>query len=150
MRSAFYPSRILEAFPSGDCSITVSAGEKGKLRFSMEGYLYFRTFPDERDLRLFSREQLGIFYETLQRCVIEDKYSECIVLLEILRSTELREKKQIRGYEEHLIRTLKKIAHKKYFKEYSDIMKKINSRGLMYCGKELEKLREIAGRRFEG
>lgn len=148
-RGAFYPDKIQKAFScSGGVLMYGDAGSF--VGIPMEGYTYFSAFPGQDVMSLFSEEELTVFYETLLGCAVENKYEECGVLLKLLDNAGGDVPGQRKKLEQRFVRALKKIAHKKYLVEYSNIIRGINGRKLYYFQEELDRIREIAEKRFTG
>jgi adenine-specific DNA-methyltransferase len=148
-RGAFYPDKIQKAF---SCSggLLLYGDEGSFVGIPMEGYAYFTAFPGHDEISLFSEEELSEFYETLLGCAVENKYEECGVLLKLLDNAGGDVPGERKKLEQRFVRAVKKIAHKKYIVEYSDIIQRADRGKLYYFREELDRIREIAEKRFAG
>ena len=95
-------------------------------------------------------EQLCSVYNDLASCVIENKFEECSVLLAILDNCRVERDNKIKSLERRFVRAYRKIAHKKYITKYQEITRRIDVRKLIFFQSEVDRIHEIAEKRFKG
>lgn len=149
LKSSFHPEKIKAAFDRrGDAVVFGENG--GGMTLPMQDFIFFDFPVSEFEVSSLPLATLTALYNALSSCVIGNKYEECLILLQVLRSPRMDNAAKIKQYEKKLINALKKIAHKKYAAEYRDVLQTINSRGLKFYQGELEKITLIAEKRVNG
>jgi adenine-specific DNA-methyltransferase len=152
LRGGFHPGRIRRAFTVIDDRVSF-LGEGGPY-LQTDCLVYFHTpVPSGLLAPLTSAELAGIRH-SLEICMFNDRKEECDVLLELLRNGipgEMTVK-----IAKKLLQALKKIAHKKYRRDYEEVFE--NTRRLARekidnfwdFSAELDRLEEVASLRFNG
>ena len=147
MRNPFYPEKITRVFPCSNEKVRLFGSF---LVLPMEHYLYFSGFPEKGELDKLTDEQLCSVYNDLASCVIENKFEECSVLLAILDNCRVERDNKIKSLERRFVRAYRKIAHKKYITKYQEITRRIDVRKLIFFQSEVDRIHEIAEKRFKG
>jgi len=152
LRSGFHPGRIRSTFDViGD---RVSLFGKDGPYLPTDNLVYFDGSFPAGALARSSTPELEEVRRSLESCMFLDRREECDVLVRLLRNGMAGE--FVIKVSKKLLKALKKIAHKKYRRDYEEVLK--SARILAYekidnywnFSAELDRLEQIARLRFKG